>query len=501
MSALHLTRRRFLLTLGASAAGTLTLSRYLSGSSNALSSSSEHYISEAGLLDVALNAQTGPVNLAGRRAYLFSYNGKIPGPRLEARAGDTVRIRFTNNLSDPTNLHYHGLHVTPEGSGDNVFLDIPPGETFTYEFTIPADHPAGTFWYHPHRHGLVAEQVFGGLAGLLIVRGELDQIPEIQAAQEAFLVLKDFALQDNDGIRPPTRMEQMMQGREGELITVNGQVNPNFSIAEGGLLRLRLLNASTSRFYGLALEDHPLYLIATDGGAVGEPVELRELLLSPGERAEVLVRGKRPPGQYRLLNLPYNRGGMGMMGGMMNGNGMGRMRGGMRGQQRRSSASQLLATLSYRGQVESLPLPRQLIPVATLPEPQTTRRFTLSHGMAPGRGMAFTINGKTFNHERTDTQVRLNTVEDWEIANTGRMMAFDHPFHLHVNPFQVISRNGRPEPYRAWKDTILIPKGETVRIRIPFKDFSGKTVYHCHILDHEDLGMMGVVEMQPAVKS
>lgn len=500
MAAHSFKRRQFLVTFGASVASTLALSQCASRRT-ASAPGPARYVSQDGLLSLSLNARYSQVSLAGRTATLFNYNGRIPGPRLEVKPGDTVRIHFTNQLPDPTNLHYHGLHVTPEGSGDNVFLDIPPGETFTYEFTIPADHPAGTFWYHPHRHGLVAEQVFGGLAGLLIVRGELDQIPEIQAAQEAVLVLKDFALQDNGGIRPPTRMEQMMQGREGELITVNGQVNPNFSIAEGGLLRLRLLNASTSRFYRLALEDHPLYLIATDGGAVGEPVELRELLLSPGERAEVLVRGERPPGQYRLLNLPYNRGGMGMMGGMMNGNGMGMMRGGMRGQQRRSSASQLLATLSYRGQVESLPLPRQLIPVATLPEPQTTRRFTLSHGMAPGRGMAFTINGKTFNHERTDTQVRLNTVEDWEIANTGRMMAFDHPFHLHVNPFQVISRNGRPEPYRAWKDTILIPKGETVRIRIPFKDFSGKTVYHCHILDHEDLGMMGVVEMQPAVKS
>ncbi|MEA5499230.1 multicopper oxidase domain-containing protein [Limnoraphis robusta Tam1] len=114
------------------------------------------------------------------------YNGQIPGPRLEAKPGDTIRINFTNKLSQPTNLHYHGLHISPTGNADNVFLHIPPGESFTYEFTLAKNHPSGTFWYHPHLHGLVAEQLFGGLAGLLIVRGEFDEIPEIKAAQEQF---------------------------------------------------------------------------------------------------------------------------------------------------------------------------------------------------------------------------------------------------------------------------------------------------------------------------
>jgi FtsP/CotA-like multicopper oxidase with cupredoxin domain len=143
--------------------------------------------------------------------------------------------------------------------------------------------------------------------------------------------------------------------------------------------------------------------------------------------------------------------------------------------------------------VETLPLPQKLIPVETLPEPQRVRRFILNHGMSPGMGMVFLINGRAFDHQRLDTQVSLNTVEDWEITNTGVM---DHPFHLHTNPFQVISRNGQPEPFRAWKDTVLVRAGETVRLRVRFTDFPGKTVYHCHILDHEDLGMMGTIEMQ-----
>ncbi|ELS02921.1 putative multicopper oxidase [Xenococcus sp. PCC 7305] len=485
-----LNRRQFL-ALGVSSASAVFLASRVTGQS--LPPAPNQYVSKDGLLDIALDARYEAVNLAGEQAYLYSYNGQIPAPQLEAKPGDSVRIRFTNNLPQPTNIHYHGLHVPPTGNADNIFLNIPSGETFTYEFTIPDNHPGGTFYYHPHLHGWVAEQVFAGLGGAFIIRGELDAIPEIQAAQEVFLFLKDFDLDANGRVPQPWHMAQMM-GREGSLVTANGQVNPTLSIPKGGLLRLRLVNASTSRFYRLALEDHPLYLIATDGIPLSEPVELRELLLTPGERAEILVRGEREPNQYRLLALPYNRGGMGMMGGGMMGRGMmGRGMGSGMMVQSDWESTRNLATLTYAGQVETLPLPQKLIPVETLPEPQRVRRFILNHGMSPGMGMVFLINGRAFDHQRVDTQVSLNTIEDWEITNTGVM---DHPFHLHTNPFQVISRNGQPESFRAWKDTVLVRAGETVRFRVRFTDFPGKTVYHCHILDHEDLGMMGTIEMQ-----
>lgn len=478
----------------------VALTQEIAQSKKTSPTSSQLYESANGLLEVNLEASNRPINVAGKQAYLMSYNGQVPAPRLEAKAGDTVRIHFTNNLSQPTNLHYHGLHVPPTGNADNPFLSIEPGESLTYKFTIPKNHPSGTFWYHPHHHGYVAEQLFAGLAGLFIVRGELDEIPEIQAAKEEFLVLKDFDLDASGRILPPNPMA-MMLGREGQLLTVNAQVNPSLSIAKGGLLRLRMLNASPSRFYRLSLENHPFYLIATDGVAIAAPVELEELLLAPGERAEVLVRGEREPGQYRLLTLPYDRGGMGMMGGGMGmmGRGMGMM-GGHRMGQNFQTSSQVLATLTYQGSVATLPLPKQLISVETLPEPETVRRFELSMsgmgmGMGSGMGMSFTFNGQTFDMDRIDTQVKLDTIEDWELINVDRDR-MDHPFHLHINRFQVMSRNGQPEPYRAWKDTVLVRGGETVRIRIPFRDFAGKTVYHCHILDHEDLGMMGIVNIQ-----
>ncbi|MFP5274747.1 multicopper oxidase family protein [Coleofasciculus sp.] len=493
-------RRKFFF-LSSSTAGAILLSQCSSATtkqaqSEKLRLSSRRLSSQGGQLDIALNAGYGDINLAGRQAQLYSYNGQVPGPVLEAQPGDSVRIQFSNNLPEATNLHYHGLHVSPTGNADNVFLEIPSGEQLTYEFTIPQNHPAGTFWYHPHLHGLVAKQVSWGMGGLFIVRGELDQIPEIEAAQEELLVIQDFGLDSGGQVITPHPMEQM-HGREGQLITINGNVNPTLSIPSGGLLRLRIANASPSRFYRLSLEEHPFYLIATEGGSISEPVEQQELLLTPGQRVEVLVSGEREPGEYRLLNQPYNRGSMGMMGGGMMGRGrMGRgmMGRGMmgRGQTNDSGNVEVLATLRYNGQVEPLPLPKRLIPVDALPEPETTRRFTFSHGMAPGQGMVFLINGKTFDHQRIDTQVQLNTVEDWELVNTGMM---DHPIHLHTNHFQVIDRNGQPEPYRAWRDTVLVPVGGTVRIRVRFTDFPGKTVYHCHILDHEDLGMMGTIEM------
>ncbi len=489
----HFNRREFML-LSASALGTVWLANCGLGEPKASSSVQPAVTQQLGQSEFVLTANNGPVQLANRQAYLFNYNSQIPGPRLEAKAGDTVHIRLINNIGQPTNLHYHGLHIPPTGQADNIFLHLPSGESLTYEFTIPQNHPAGTFYYHPHVHEMTAEQVFGGLGGIFVVRGELDQIPEIQAAKEEFLFLKDFALDANGRISAANPMARM-QGREGSLITVNGEVNPTLAIAAGGLLRLRLLNASSSRFYRLSLQDHPFYLIATDGGAISEPVELKELLLSPGERAEVLVQGDRQPGQYRLLNLPYNRGsimgmmGTGGMGGMMHPN-----------PERQSQTPQVLATLVYQGSVSPLPLPQQLISVETLPQPQTVRRIELSMamgmgGMGSGMGMAFLFNGKTFDPQRVDTSVKLGQIEDWDLVNvdSDRM---DHPFHLHVNPFQVISRDGQPEPYRAWKDTVLVRSGETVRIRIPFHDFAGKTVYHCHILDHEDLGMMGLIEMK-----
>ncbi|MFN7925634.1 MAG: multicopper oxidase family protein [Bryobacteraceae bacterium] len=453
----NLTRRDF---LAGTAGGSLTARRVRATNST-------------GLIELDLQPRQDWIRIGGRDAFAYAFNGMVPGPLIEAYPGDSVRITFRNLLSEPTNLHFHGLHIPPTGTADNVMLEMPRGESFVYDFQIPVSHPGGTFWYHPHLHGSVARQVSRGLAGVFIVRGELDQIPEIAAAPEHVLVLQDFDFNAGGLPAEPSLMEQMT-GRTGDLITVSGSLNPAIPILSGGWVRLRILNASSSRFYRLTLEEHPLVLIATDGGAIGSPREHRAILLAPGERIEVMVQGAKDGGAYRLLHVPYPRDGA-----------------------MASYGPVVLATLRYEGVSENpWRLPERLVSVQPLAAPSVRRTFVLGSGAAgPGigmgmRGMAFTINGRLFDSRRVDTRARLNNVEEWEFINSSSM---DHPMHLHTNPFQVAGADGTPE--LAWKDVVLVPAGSRVRIRTALLDFSGETMYHCHILDHEDLGMMGLMEI------
>lgn len=200
-----------------------------SRANSSLNPSQTVYKSKNGLLEVDLTAGYTPVKINDRTINLLTYNGQIPAPRLEAKAGDRVKIVFTNKLNQPTNLHYHGLHISPQNNADNVFLEIQPQQTFTYTFTIPDNSDSMSAWYHPHLHGYVAEQLASGLAGLFVIRGKLDEIPAIKSAKEEFLVLQDFAV-DNKGNLLESRMMSLMTGREGNLITVNGRVNPTIDL-------------------------------------------------------------------------------------------------------------------------------------------------------------------------------------------------------------------------------------------------------------------------------
>lgn len=454
------------------------------GAGLALRGRSAAFQAAGGLVQLDLEAKAEWIPFAGRQAYLYGYNNQVPGPLIEARPGDTVRVRFTNSLPEATNLHFHGLHVPPTGAADNSFVMVAPGEQFQYELPIPSNHPEGTYWMHPHMHGSVARQVWRGLAAPVIVRGELDAIPEIRAAREFVLVLQDVTLSAGGQPIEPNFMQQMA-GREGSVVAVSGSANPTISVQKDGWVRLRLINASCSRFYRLQLEEHDIYQISSDGGSLPAPVGLSELLLVPGQRADLLIQGSRPPGAYRLFNLPYNRGAMGMRMGMM---------GGMGGITASSSTPLTIATLVYAGQADQvIPLPQKLVPVQPLRSPSQSRSFVLGQSMGAGMmggGMSFAINGRTFDPGRIDTQVRLGDVEEWEFVN---LMGMDHPMHIHTNPFQVIQPDGSPEA--AWRDVVLVRAGERVRVRTAFQDFAGKLVYHCHILDHEDLGMMGVLEI------
>ena len=454
-----MTRRSFMQTgLGAAALGIPRRIR-----------ASEIYSSSDGQLAIGLEATQEFRRIGGNSVQVLTYNGLMPGPALELRPGDTMRIQFKNSLPETTNLHFHGLHTSPVGNGDNPFVMVAPGQVFDYEIKIPIDHPAGTFWYHPHLHGSTARQVFGGLSGVIIIRGELDAIPEIASAGETVLVLKDFNF-DTSGRVLDAGMMARIDGREGQVITVNGETPASLRIQQNGLLRCRVLNASASRYYRLRIDEHPIGLIASDGGALPAVDWRDDVLIVPGQRVEFIIQGNRPPGEYRILSLPYNRGIANV--------GLGQS----------TNANLVLGQLTYSDTAgQSLQVPDSLLPVEPLPVPiLPVRTLELSEGM-----MSFQINGRSFDANRIDTFVQLNTVEDWDLINRGQM---DHPFHLHTNPFQRVAADGRAEP--AWRDVVNVPRGGRQRIRTRFADFTGKTVYHCHILDHEDLGMMGTLEIR-----
>ncbi|MBK5258907.1 MAG: multicopper oxidase family protein [Thermoanaerobaculia bacterium] len=474
-------RRRFVHTLTAAGIGAVTADCFAASSEprrRAVNRGADVLRSADGRLNVTLHAAETNVTVGGRRARLFAYDGRVPAPRIEVRPGDEISLRLENQLSESTNLHFHGLHIPPSGSSDNIFLHITPGQTFDYRFTIPSSHPAGLFWIHPHMHGSVARQVSRGLAAPLVIRGEIDQIPEVAAAAEHVLVLQDFAL-DAAGIPLEPSMPELTHGREGALITLNGQSAPLIGVEGGGLLRLRLVNASSSRFYRLALEQHPLHIIGVDGGALSAVRSVDEILFVPGQRLDILVHATRGTGRYRLLSLPYDRGSAEMMGGMGGGSG--------------ASETLTLATVEYRGQSSrTWILPQRLVTAPALSAANAPpRTIQLGQGMGMGRGMSFLINGRTFDENRIDAAPRLGSIEEWEYVNPTGM---DHPMHLHTNPFQIVQPDGSLEG--AWRDIALVKAGARTRIRVSFEDFTGKTVQHCHILDHEDLGMMATVEMR-----
>ena len=429
-----------------------------------------------GALQARLEAVAGPVRIAGREATAYGYNGGVPGPTLRLRPGDRLQIRLVNRLDAPTNLHVHGLHVSPEGNGDNIFVTVDPGESFDYDYRLPEDHPPGVFWYHPHHHGTVADQLFGGLYGAIVV----EDPEELPVARERVLVVSDTSLDAAGRLRQPSTMERMM-GREGELVLVNGQVRPVLTARPGERERWRVVNACTSRYVRLRLDGQRLDLLGIDSGRYAEPRRVEEIVLATGNRADLLIT--TAAGTSTLQALGVDRGGMGgMMGGSVSGD------------------VGPLATLEVTGD-EAAPA----APVPPSPrsrdlrgtEVTERRRLTFDMGMGGGMGggmgpggMTFTIDGREFDPDRIDQTVSVGTVEEWTITNTSPM---DHPMHLHVWPMQIVAEGGRPVDDVRWQDVVNIPAGGEVTVRVAFDNFSGRTVYHCHILDHEDNGMMGVI--------
>jgi len=477
-------------------------------------------------LDISLTAQPRQVPIfPGTPTGVWSFQGQVLGgdprnlsnlersylgPIIKVHQGQKIRVRFTNNIPDETIVHWHGLHVPAVMDGHPRFV-IPQGETYIYEFEVR--NRAGTYWYHPHPHGRTGPQVYGGLAGLFIVSDEEEKAAGLPSGKyDIPLVIQDRTFDnDNQLVYMSGHMMERMNGFLGDWILVNG--HPDFILPVATrVYRLRLLNGSNSRIFKLAWQDGtPLSVIGTDGGLLEKPVHRRYVMLGPGERIELWADFSSYPvgSETALVSLPFDAGmmggggmGRGMMGGRRMGRGM--MGGGMMG------SAPILPNGAgfpiFRVRVNSSEkavhnLPKRLSTIGTyVPEDAVNLRYPRTFGLFM-QHMTWTINGRVFQMEEVadDEKVQMDTLEVWEFINAGGsmgmmgMMDMPHPIHLHGMQFQVLERNGvMHEGYvnEGWKDTVLLMPGERIKLLVRFEDFSGLFLYHCHNLEHEDMGMM-----------
>lgn len=407
--------------------------------------------------------------LPGKVTDAFAYNGSVPGPTLEVREGDRVVVHFTNNLAESSGIHWHGLHLPANMDGSPLF-PVPPGGKKDYVFTLEPG-TAGTYWYHPHPDARTGYQIAKGLYGGLIVRAARDPLP---AMPDKLLIFSDNRFHPDGSInisspRTPEAIVDEENGREGKVMLINGQLMPEIRIRSGEVQRWRIVNAGAARVYRLAIPGQTFLHVGTDGGLFERPVEVKEMLLSNSERVEVLVRGTGAPGSSTVLqNLPYDRYSV----------------------QTRPAEwkqSHSLLTLAYTRDARMTPV---TIPttVRVIP-PLDTAKATVRRNIVLSQGM---INNRMMDMARVDVRAKLGATEIWTIEN---VVGMDHPFHLHGFRFQVLDHNGVPERVRRWKDTVNVPKHETVRFIVHFDAHPGKWMFHCHILDHEDHGMMGILEI------
>jgi FtsP/CotA-like multicopper oxidase with cupredoxin domain len=434
--------------------------------------------SVAGQLTGTLTVAPGEVELAGKQFTTTLFNGAYMPPVLRVQPGDRIRLALANGDVMPTNLHYHGFAVTPLAPGDDVFLTVNPGATFQYDFLLPADHASGLFWYHPHFHPDVNPQIAAGLSGGIVVGDVLAPFPQLAGITERVMLLKDMKLRRGRPVVDPDPTGATIR-------TINGLYQPRIDISPGELQLWRIGNIGANIYYKLRLPRHVFYVISQDGNPTTGLVEQKELLIPPAARYEVLVRGARP-GKYRLKALAFNTGPQGD-----------------------HYPAQVLATVVSKRPAVANPLPLPTV-FPSAPDlrlaPITTRRtITFADASSKNPAEQFTINGRYYDHTRIDTTVELGAVEEWTIRNTSREL---HVFHIHQTDFQVVEVDGEPAPFTGYQDTVSLPfakrkKGRLVpgevKVIVPFTNpvIVGEFVYHCHIVQHADQGMMANIQVVP----
>lgn len=406
--------------------------------------------------------------LPGKPADVWAYRdgnaddaGRVPGPMLVGKVGDRVTVHFRNELPVATTIHWHGIKIPAPQDGSNVSQSpVEPGGEFTYAFTFTE---AGTFWFHPHLEA--DEQIERGLYAPIVVRGGDD----LAVDAERVLVLDDVKVESSGALSETVTSLDLMVGRQGNVLLVNGQKLPTLAARAGARERWRFVSAANGTYFNVALPGRALRVVGWDGGLLAAPYEVESLVIAPGERYDVLVELGGAAGEaIELQTLHYDRG-----------------------HALPDLGPRALARIALETAVAAPApdLPQRWGSIAPLAVTDATprRRLVLTEAepVPPSIEPRFFINDESFPMV-TPLVTAMDAVEVWEIQNDAEM---DHPFHLHGTFFQVLD-----QPHLGWKDTVNVPMKSTVRFAVRF-DNPGDWMFHCHILEHAERGMMGMLHV------
>jgi FtsP/CotA-like multicopper oxidase with cupredoxin domain len=416
---------------------------------------------------------TANINGFGNVNGLGYRSSGLLGPTIKVNSGQTMYINFANQLSEKTNIHWHGLKIPAnmDGHPENF---INAGGLFNYNFTV--NQRAGLYWYHPHAEGTTGKQVFQGLAGLFIVNDSEETALNLPSGnRELPLVIQDKRISAGSIPYAPTMMDQMT-GLMGQHILVNGIYAPYHNV-ETAKYRVRILNGSNARIYNLALSNGASFtVIGNDGGLLATPQTVNSLIVAPGERADLIIDFSTMAlsSELFLINKIFAGGNV-------------------QGKQEFKIMKFKVATQV----VDNFSIPTTLSSISQLTESMAikTRNFEIANvdsGSMSGM-MMHTINNKSYDANKIDEFVNNGAVEIWTFDNTNGNEP--HPMHLHGVQFQILNRTGGRSSITAlekgWKDMALCMPGEKVKIIVPFNGYTGKFIFHCHNLEHEETGMMG----------
>jgi len=473
-----------------------------------------------GVLTDTLNLRLSPVNVWGHMITASTYNGVVPGATWRVRPGETIRVRLNNQLppnpdqdsadqgnfpqrANTTNLHVHGLNVSPKGNSDNVLLSILPGESLDYEFALPKHHASGTYWFHPHHHTSTWAQVSSSLAGSIIVDDNPDPAvtdPNLLRCESkvfVFSIIRYDTVTNSVGVPQRLRKSTMFNPLTGtdSPVLINGVMNGTVTMRPGEIQRWRLINGTFEplvmlRWLKITGTDTivvPQREIAADGLYFDTMKTVDSVIVHTGARSDVLVSAPSESGRYvaELITLGTN-----------------------------------LQVLERRLAIELNITGDPITPAMTLPArlPRAIERGPIKDEEIVGSrevyfdidptgtnldstavSRMFTVNNSPYNHDVVNITVRAGTAEEWTITNRS---GGTHPFHIHINEFQVTAINDVKQDEPVWRDVLLLMPKTKYTIRHRFDtEFDGKTVLHCHYLPHEDWGMMNLIEILPATSS